>query len=119
MAERFRSTGRKSNKAAGEELQPRHVRARPSHARKGSSYQGAPEAISEAGESEMAGYGEGAARQIDRARVDAIRQGDEDRHGQRVGRVEDPGDPARLAIAEAPLADESGQKGRPCVGADL
>ncbi len=103
----------------GQELQPGHVRARPSHARQGASHHCAPEPIRQDGEAEMARHREGDAGQIDGARVDAIRQGDEDGHGQRVGRVEDSRDPARLTIAEVPRADEAREEGRPCVGADL
>src|SRR4029450_14115389 len=67
---------------------------------------GAPEAVRERGETAVAGDRHGDPGQIDRAWVDAVGQGDEDRYGERVGGVEQSGDPTGLPVGEVPLSDE-------------
>ena len=67
----------------------------------------------------MARDGEGDARQVYDSGIHAIRQGDEKGNGQCIGRVEDPGNPACLAVAQVPLSDELRQEGRPRVRSDL
>src|SRR5262249_40647053 len=69
--------------------------------------------------SEMAQRGEADTRQVHRARVDAVRERDEDRYRHGVRGVEEAGDPARLAVADLPVANEAGKERGPRVGADL
>ena len=103
----------------GQQLEAGHVGAGPAEAGQRAQGHGRPEAVGEQAEQEMAQHRAADAEQIDALGVDAVGQGDEHRHRDHVGGVEDRGDPAGLAVAERPAAHHLGQQRRPEIGADL
>jgi len=103
----------------GQQLQPGHVGAGPTQAGEGSGGHRRPEAVGKQPEQEMADRRAADAEQIDALGVDAVGQGDEHRHRNHVGGVEDSRDPAGLAVAERPARDHLRQQRQPEISADL
>ena len=102
----------------GQQLQAGHVGAGPAHAGQRARRHGRPEAVGEEAEQQMAEHGAADAEEIDALGVDAVGEGDEHRHRDHVGGVEDRGDPAGLAVGE--LQSASSPAAAPArEGADL
>ena len=102
-----------------QQLEPGHVGTGPPDPGQRPRRRRAPEPVGEHGEAEVTRDGQGDAGEVDLAGIHAVGQGDQDGNRQRVGGVEDPGDPARFPVREMPLRDEPGKQRGPGIRPDL
>ena len=103
----------------GQELEARHVRARPAHAGQRPHRKCRPEAVGKQRKHQVTEHGRRHAEEIDAFGIHAVRQSDEHGHRNHVGAVKAGRDPARLAVGELPERHHAGQQRRPEEGADL